>query len=340
MMTMISLIDNPNVIARYNECHRYYHNVNHIAYMHTLMMQNHWDVSEDDWHLVYIAVTLHDAIYDPRRIDNEMKSAELVDILCHGLSVNARDIIKQLILYTNPETYHVEIPESIRGMVTMIRTLDLWNFIHDGGRSIAHGLKILKEYQFIPWGELVSNRNYFMYRLINTGVCDICLDTSIIRHNIEFMGLYKPHIGIYAGSFNPLHIGHMSVIEQADNHFDQLIVATPKGSCNVDDLNASLPFHRVVEFEGSLPDLVRRYQCRDGGDVTLVRGVRDQNDMTYEMNLARIYRDMGMTSGIMYLVTEYPHVSSSVIRSMIRDGISWDMYKSKKYDYAAGGRNP
>ena len=328
----VTLLDVPDVLDRYNEPHRYYHDLMHISSMNTMLMSHKWNISDHQWHLIRIAVDLHDAIYDPRKTDNEQRSAELVDVLCPQLNDNDKSIIKSLIYYTNPLTYTDTIEDNIRDEVQVIRTLDLWYYIYDGERSISGGLKVLKEYQFVPWGELIHKRNNFLRDLIVNGVFDIQLDNKILKHNIEFFQSYKPHIGVYAGSFNPFHIGHLSVLEQADKHFDQLIVAVPEGT-DIDELYRALPFHRIIVFNGPLTDLIKSLQCQDGGDVTLIRGIRDQNDLTYEKNFASVYRDMGLTCDIMYLMTEYPHVSSTIIRSMINDKIDWSIYKSKKYDY-------
>lgn len=328
----VTLRDVPDVIHCYHEPHRYYHDIMHVSFMNTMLMSHEWNISEHHWHLIRIAVDLHDAIYDPRKSNNEARSADLVDTLCPQMNEDDKSIIKDLIRYTNPETYTCNVDDSIWEAVQVIRTLDLWYFIHDGGRSISDGIKILKEYQFVPWGELVSNRNDFLRQLIKQGIYGLQLDNQILQHNIEFFQSYKPHTGIYAGSFNPFHIGHLSVLEQADKHFDQLIVAVPEGT-DIKELCRALPFHRIVVFTGPLTDLIKTFQCQDGGDITLVRGIRDQNDLTYEKNLAKIYQDMGMTCDIMYLMTEYPHVSSTIIRSMIKDNIDWSMYKAKKYDY-------
>ena len=140
----VTLRDVPDVISRYHEPHRYYHNIMHVSFMNTMLMSHDWNVSERHWHLIRIAVDLHDAIYDPRKSNNEARSADLVDTLCPQINEDDRSIIKSLIHYTNPETYTYEIEDEIWDAVQVIRTLDLWYFIHDGGRSISDGLKILK----------------------------------------------------------------------------------------------------------------------------------------------------------------------------------------------------
>ena len=70
--------------AAYSEPHRAYHNATHIT-----DVLRWFDVVGDEvgWHdaaAVYLAVVFHDVIYDPRRSDNEARSAQLARELAHA----------------------------------------------------------------------------------------------------------------------------------------------------------------------------------------------------------------------------------------------------------------
>jgi len=38
----------------------------------------------------------------------------------------------------------------------------------------------------------------------------------------------QPHIGVFAGSFNPFHKGHYNVLQKAEKLFDKVIILSEK----------------------------------------------------------------------------------------------------------------
>jgi len=79
------------LLGRYGESHRAYHNATHIGDM---LRWFDWTWDEVGWGSpadVYAAVLFHDAIYDPQRKDNEARSSDLAKD--HGASDYARLLI-------------------------------------------------------------------------------------------------------------------------------------------------------------------------------------------------------------------------------------------------------
>ncbi|MEZ5428175.1 MAG: hypothetical protein R2747_18030 [Pyrinomonadaceae bacterium] len=60
---------------KYSEDHRFYHNLDHIGAL--LGYFGEYRNLIEDPSAVFFSVWFHDAVYDPQRIDNEKKSAEL-----------------------------------------------------------------------------------------------------------------------------------------------------------------------------------------------------------------------------------------------------------------------
>lgn len=99
------------------------------------------------------------------------------------------------------------------------------------------------------------------------------------------------HRAVYPGSFNPVHLGHMHVILQASQIFDEvrvLIAVNPEKTYKVsaedrkrliESLLGTLPCHNVSVDISDRP-LVEYYD-RNGMDA-VVRGIRDGNDLQYE----------------------------------------------------------
>lgn len=88
------------LLARWDEPHRAYHTREHLA-----ACLDHWRSVRahiDEPALVGLALCYHDAIYDPKRTDNESASAELAstDLDRCGADARIRDVVASLVLAT------------------------------------------------------------------------------------------------------------------------------------------------------------------------------------------------------------------------------------------------
>ncbi|WP_416886584.1 pantetheine-phosphate adenylyltransferase [Marinospirillum sp.] len=104
---------------------------------------------------------------------------------------------------------------------------------------------------------------------------------------------------VYAGTFDPLTLGHEDVIERACGLFDRLIVAIAASPGKrpllslqerVDlarEVLQAYPQVEVCGFSGLLIDLMRKQQAR-----FIVRGVRSAADVDYELPLAQLNRQL------------------------------------------------
>lgn len=103
-----------------------------------------------------------------------------------------------------------------------------------------------------------------------------------------------PIIGLYPGSFDPIHIGHIDVAERASRVLDELYIGV---ATNPEKEGRFKPEERVELIEASLahiPNLAGVKIYRDGltvdharalGATTMVRGERSVDDFLYEVNL-------------------------------------------------------
>ena len=88
-----------DIAARYNEPQRAYHTLKHIQQLFEQFDQIKDKLYEP--HIIALALYYHDVIYDPRRSDNELKSAEYaVEALSHYLSAEQCQHIYALIMMT------------------------------------------------------------------------------------------------------------------------------------------------------------------------------------------------------------------------------------------------
>ncbi len=140
-------------------------------------------------------------------------------------------------------------------------------------------------------------------------------------------------LGLYAGSFNPFHLGHLDVLKQALGVFDEVLVAKcvnpEKEGIDLYPLPetflCSMDKVLVKKWDGLLIDLIKIWE--EHYDVTLVRGLRSGADLDYEQNFAAFLKSMYPSIKIVafYCNPNLRHISSSALRSIQK--ISDEEYK-------------
>ncbi len=135
--------------------------------------------------------------------------------------------------------------------------------------------------------------------------------------------------GIYAGSFDPVTLGHVDLIERAANLFDRVIVAigihpTRKALFDVEERLAllrtavtNIPRVEVDSFSGLLIEY-----CRAQKATVIVRGLRVVTDFDYELQIAHANADLCPEIDTVFLPsrTEHGFVSASLVREIASHG--------------------
>ena len=136
---------------------------------------------------------------------------------------------------------------------------------------------------------------------------------------------------VYPGTFDPLHNGHLDVIERSLRIFDEVIVAVVGNPSKsqlftvaermemIDEATADHQNIRIVSFDGLLIDLV----ARERADC-IVRGIRAVSDFEYEFAMALMNRKLRPTVETVFLMPheKYTYISSRLIREVASFGAS------------------
>ena len=134
---------------------------------------------------------------------------------------------------------------------------------------------------------------------------------------------------IYPGSFDPLHHGHLDVIQRAAKLFDQVVVAVARNedkkptfslSERVDLVKKSvghLPNVTADSFDGLLVDYFVRQEAR-----AIVRGLRAVSDFEFEFQLALMNRKLNERVETIFMMPKdtYTFLSSRMVKEIARLG--------------------
>src|SRR4051794_33226044 len=144
-------------------------------------------------------------------------------------------------------------------------------------------------------------------------------------------------VAVYTGVFDPVHLGHLDVIQRGSLLFDRLIVA-------VGDNPDKSPFFTLEERVRLLEQVaapfanveVQRFAglavrfVREVGARVILRGLRTTSDMEYEFNmsLANTMLDPEIETVFLMAKEAYSHVSSSLLRQIATFGGPLDKFVS------------
>ena len=137
-------------------------------------------------------------------------------------------------------------------------------------------------------------------------------------------------IAIYPGSFDPVTIGHLNIIQRAANIFDKLIVCVMvnAGKNPMFTLEERVDFIRRVtadipnvEVEAS-SELLAEYAKRRGSCV-IIKGLRAGSDFENEFQMALINKKINPELDTMFLTAEsqYMYLSSSMVKELGSYGV-------------------
>ncbi|MBI4588565.1 MAG: pantetheine-phosphate adenylyltransferase [Candidatus Rokubacteria bacterium] len=136
---------------------------------------------------------------------------------------------------------------------------------------------------------------------------------------------------VYPGMFDPIHNGHVDLIQRSLRLFDELIVAVVANPAKeplfpvntrlelIDEATGGLSNLRITSFDGLLIDLV----ARERADV-IVRGIRAVSDFEYEFQMALMNRKLRDSVETVFMMPHerYTYISSRLIKEVASLGAS------------------
>jgi len=132
-------------------------------------------------------------------------------------------------------------------------------------------------------------------------------------------------IAVYTGSFDPVTVGHLNVIERAARLVDTLIVGV---GINTEKAALFSPEQRIELLQQATSHLknvdVRSFAglavefVRHCGARVMIRGVRPLTDLATEftMTMANKHLDPGIETVFLMADEEFVHVSSSLLKQI------------------------
>ena len=156
-------------------------------------------------------------------------------------------------------------------------------------------------------------------------------------------------LAVYAGSFDPVTLGHLDLIERASALFSDVIVAigvhpTRKPLFTADERVALVEsvakdYSNVTtaKFDGLLIDFCRQISAR-----VIVRGLRAATDFEYELQIAHANADLHPEVDTIFLPTRTKHgfLSASLVREIASHGGDVSHYAPPAVCEALRGKFP
>ena len=134
-------------------------------------------------------------------------------------------------------------------------------------------------------------------------------------------------LALYPGSFDPVTLGHLSVIRRASGIFDHLevvVVHNPNKSSlfsaveRIDLIERSCAELGIkgISFSTLNSGLLASHANKLGAN-SIIKGLRTSADLDYELQFASMNRDLeGVETVFLATEPEYSQVSSSLIREV------------------------
>ena len=142
-------------------------------------------------------------------------------------------------------------------------------------------------------------------------------------------------IALFPGTFDPFTLGPLDIVNRGLNMFDEVVVAIGVNTGKkhmfsleqreqwIKEIFEDEPRVRVASYEG----LTAKYAEQIGAQFIL-RGLRTNQDFTYEKQIAYVNEDMSPTINSVFLMSHQTNatVSSTIVRDLIQFGGDFEKY--------------
>ena len=131
---------------------------------------------------------------------------------------------------------------------------------------------------------------------------------------------------IFPGSFDPITLGHVDIINRGVTLFDEVIIAIGENSSKnymftleerkrfIEDTFKDNPKVSVVSYSGLTTDF-----CKEIGVDFILRGLRNPADFEFEKAIAQTNRHLSTLETVFLLTSaQTSFISSSTVREIIR----------------------
>ena len=144
-----------------------------------------------------------------------------------------------------------------------------------------------------------------------------------MKDGVNMSGIRR---AIYPGTFDPVTVGHLDIMERACKMFDEITIAVAQSASKkpmftleqriamVEATTKEFPKIKVVCLEGLLVDLSDKLDAN-----IIIRGLRAVSDFEYELQMGYANTSLKKELETIFLMPslEYGYVSSSVVRSIL-----------------------
>ena len=134
---------------------------------------------------------------------------------------------------------------------------------------------------------------------------------------------------LYAGSFDPITLGHLDIIRRAAKIFDELVIGVTVNLEKKTMFTFEERMDMIKEVTKDMPNVeVRSYTgmtidfAREVGATCIVRGLRTTTDFELESVIAQANKKMAPDIHSIFIPSslEYSFISSTVVRDVLASG--------------------
>ena len=132
---------------------------------------------------------------------------------------------------------------------------------------------------------------------------------------------------LYPGSFDSITKGHMNIVYQASELFDEVVIAVMQNPLKktgffsieerleiINELYSKMNNISVISSSGATIDLAILYECK-----AIIRGLRSLSDYDYEVQMQQINKEISdnkVNTVCLFADKDYQFVSSSIVKEV------------------------